>query len=365
MMSQRASGKSVRFAAMAGVFLASVAGAPGVGAENPDKREVQASVDRAVDRGLRRLRDLQNPSGSWGQDSGASAAITSLSVMAFMSRGHLPGQGEYGDGLNKGVDYVLEQQDRAGLITSENAGFIMYGHGISTVMLCEAYGMVSGKTGRGADRRKAVETAVARSVRVILAAQQVPKAADAKGGWRYLPTSVDSDISVTGWQLMALRGAGNVGANIPQRALDEGVAYIMARHIPNGGFSYMGNEGGSSGRTGTGITALELLGKHNTPQALNAGQALLNAVQNQHDGGISSPFYYYSVYYCAQAANQLGDKYDDQINGYIRNALLKSQKESGAWQPATGEYWGTETYATAMAILALTVQNHYLPLYQR
>ena len=76
----------------------------------------------------------------------------------------------------------------------------MYCHGISTLMLAEVAGMVPDPV--LADR---VQKALAHAVDVIVKAQDVKKGPEHAGGWRYQPNSNDSDISVTGWQVMALR----------------------------------------------------------------------------------------------------------------------------------------------------------------
>jgi len=47
------------------------------------------------------------------------------------------------------------------------------------------------------------------------------------GGWRYLnkryPHLNDSDLSVTGWQLMFLRSAKNAGFDVPEKNINDGV----------------------------------------------------------------------------------------------------------------------------------------------
>ncbi len=108
----------------------------------------------------------------------------------------------------------------------------MYEHGISTVMLAEVYGMVDDA------RRVKIETALARATERILAAQKQPKSnAIYDGGWRYSMKSPDSDISVTGWQMMALRGAANCGAAIPEEALRRDANTSSGRRSPRAGLA--------------------------------------------------------------------------------------------------------------------------------
>ena len=56
--------------------------------------------------------------------------------MAFLSAGHVPGEGKYGRTISDGVSWVLAQQRPNGLLASEG-GHEMYHHGIATLMLCE------------------------------------------------------------------------------------------------------------------------------------------------------------------------------------------------------------------------------------
>ena len=239
--------------------------------------QVQSSVDRGLD-WLAHTQDTRT--GSWPVNLDRptpSIAVTSLAVMAFMARGHVPGQGPYGDNVNRGIDFVLTQQQDNGLLSSANIRQAMYDHGIASIMLCEAYGMVD------EPRQQRIKTVVAKAVRLILNAQTLPKTPRDVGGWRYTPTSEDSDISVTGWQLMALRGAANIGAPVPRKAIELGIAYIKRRAVDGGGFSYILNGDPNAARTGTGILSLELLGQHHTKEALAGGDYLLrNALAGAH-----------------------------------------------------------------------------------
>src|SRR5262245_5074647 len=72
--------------------LALAAAAP---AAEPPARDTPA--DKAVQRGLAFLANAQNRDGSWNSYGGRSVAVTGLAVMAFLSAGHVPGEGRYGE----------------------------------------------------------------------------------------------------------------------------------------------------------------------------------------------------------------------------------------------------------------------------
>ncbi len=73
-------------------------------------------VENSVNRGLAWLATQQAPDGSFPTLATGQPAITSLCVMAFLSRGHQPGFGPYGQLLNRAIDYVLSCQQDDGLL---------------------------------------------------------------------------------------------------------------------------------------------------------------------------------------------------------------------------------------------------------
>jgi len=76
-------------------------------------------------------------------------AVTSLCVMAFLSRGHQPGLGPYGQRINRAIDFVISCQMPDGLFSfrppeiehkSKGASHAaVYNHAIAGLMLGEVY----------------------------------------------------------------------------------------------------------------------------------------------------------------------------------------------------------------------------------
>jgi hypothetical protein len=318
-------------------------------------------LDRAIDNALQALQRTQERDGSWLANARQkNPAITSLCVMAYLSAGQVPGEGRYGDTIKKGVEYVLKQQLPNGLIAQEG-GHEMYHHGICTLMLSEVAGMVDEK--QGAEVRKALEKAV----EVILTAQRT---ADPRsphyGGWRYRVRGIDSDLSVTGWQVMALRAAKNLGCDVPSESIDLAIEYIKRCQDPNThGFRYFPNSRMTLPCTGTGILALEICGKnqHHSDEVEKAGSFL---IQERNLPRWGSEHFFYGIYYSSQASFQLGRNYWAVFRPELHKVLLDNQSSTGVWQgnDAEGRIYGAN-YCTAMGVLALTVEYRYLPIYQR
>jgi hypothetical protein len=101
-------------------------------------------VEQSIDRALVFLKSIQETDGAWTARDGKNPAITALAVMAFLSAGHVPGEGPYSDTVERGVRWVLGKQQPNGLIATVG-GHEMYHHGICTLMLAEVAGMTQGK----------------------------------------------------------------------------------------------------------------------------------------------------------------------------------------------------------------------------
>ena len=260
--------------------------------------------------------------------------------------------------FEQAIAWVTSNQ-KSGLIIRDTSHGELYSHGISTLMLGEVIGMVDSK-------RKGLEIVhrVHRTaVNVILRAQNVPKDRWNLGGWRYTPSSEVSDISVSGWQLLALRAAKDTGLPVPDKNIRQAVHYIKRCAHPTGGFSYQPGGDPNTGRTGTGILSLEICGEHGSPEARRGGDWLLKNPLKW-----KGPFFYYGSYYATQGMYQLGGNYWKQWQTVSEKLLLEKQSEDGSWPSpprATHEEQAGSIYTTAMAILSLGVEFRYLPIYQR
>jgi hypothetical protein len=353
----------------------SVAPAPDLaGALTPDKwRQVESSVDRA----LAWIASQQEDDGSFPSLSTAQPAITSFCVLAFLSRGYQPGPGKYGRQLEKAIDFVLSCQKNDGLLCLDAPGSSWqfekashtgaYNHAIAGLMLGEAYGEVSGK--RAAAMREAIRKAL--QFTRELQARPKPSPIDI-GGWGYLrPTSggMDGDLSVTAWHLMFLRSARNAEFKVPKNYADEAVQYVRRAWDPAQRMFIYNRFGTTSrGLTGAGILSLSMAGQHQSAIAQAGGDWLLQHPFNNFGEQIGEfDRWYYSMFYCSQAAAQLGGRYWNGIYPPVAESILSHQLPDGSYptEPNRGDYVFGKCYSTSLGVLALTPAYQLLPVYQR
>jgi len=349
-------------------------------------------VEGSIERALAWLSRQQKADGSYNAPSTAQPAATSLAVMAYISKGHLPGEGPYGRQLDAAIDYVLKCQQPSGLLAASGAGTPQitnlqlqqsttittgstsgktanYNHGISGLMLTEVYGLTD--RARGAKLKPAILKALEFSRRDQISAKTDPQDV---GGWRYLNyrTSGDSDLSVTSWQFMFYRSARNAEFPVPKQYADDALGYVLrCWNEPQGIFYYKrtGSETRwSRGMVGAGILCLALGGQPDSRISARAGDWLLSQPFTQFGQTLGSgDRFFYSTYYCSQAMAQLGGRYWKQFFPILANVLLQGQEASGEWppEPYSNDRTYGNTYTTALAVLSLTPPLQLLPVYQR
>ena len=329
-------------------------------AQDPQKQRVDAALKKASDFLV-----------SQQQDTGAIAekgvrpdvTMTSLAVLAMSSMGHQPADPTpEGRAMKKALEFVLKpgQQEPDGYY-GKTDGSRMYGHGIISLMLAEMLGM-------GGDERQdaAIRDHSRKAIELILRSQRLPKNEANRGGWRYTPDAADSDMSVTCWQVMALRAARNAGMDVPKESIDLAVRYIKSLYSSGerkglaGGFGYA-SKGTEISTTAEGLLALQVCGDYDSEEVKGASERLLQKGLKQGD-----KWFFYTAYYMAQGMYQRGDKFATEGRRAIMDAVLPLQRADGSWEGEGGEErQGGKVYATALAVLSLAVKNHFLPIYQR
>lgn len=315
------------------------------------QQELNPAIDAATTRGLRYLATQQAADGSFGGGRfGPNVAVTALACLAFMGDGHLPGRGAYGDIVQRGLEYILDNVSENGLIAAEPANGPMYGHGFATLFLGEVYGALGDDP--ALDDR--VYEALDKAVRLIERTQ------NEEGGWRYNPVPFDADVSVTICQIMGLRSARNAGLEVDKRVIDRAVQYVRACQNADGGFRYQ-RDGGQSGwpRSAAGLASLYYAGIYED-RAIDRGLDYLRA--NAWPGREASRAHlWYGHYYTIQAVFLAGGDHWNRWWPEMAAYMIGMQENNGSWDDRSVG----PTYGTAMALIILQMPKRYLPIFQR
>lgn len=341
-------------------------------------------VEESVDKGLAWLASQQAEDGRFPSDEIAQPAVTSMAVMAFLARGHLPDQGRYGSNITRAIDFVLSTQRRRGYFSLlpvtppashlTPSQTVTYNHAIAGLMLGEVYGMTT------AERSKEIEVAIEKA---LLYHREVQSRKKTKlpdfGGWRYgypeTPNAA-SDMSVTGWALMFLRSAKNAEFNVPKQHFDEGLDFVQRCYERDpslhekGVFRYRplasdpdGNPQITLANTASSMLTL-ILGGRQGHESIPVGIAWFR--EREYPKPWQNSYFYLASYYSSQAMAQVGGDTWKEIFPQIARNLINEQTEDGSWPVGSGtERNFGSTYSTSLAVLALTPAYQLLPIYQR
>jgi hypothetical protein len=358
--------KSRKFAD--GIFLALLVAVAANAADSTSDR--RAAVDLAFQRGVAYLLAEQDDAGAFSKQDGGrpnANAMTSLALMALGAAGHQPTDDTAeGKALRRGLEFILQEdrQDEHGYF-GKSDGSRMYGHGIVTLMLSEMLGM-------GVDARQdaLIRDRCQKALDLIVRAQKSRKKEERfRGGWRYQPDADDADLSVTVWQVMALRSAKNAGLVVPSEAIDQAVGYIKRTYRSerdkegrilklDSAFGYDTDRDPTFSTASAGLLSLQVCGQYDAEEIRNTAGWLRELKFDANER-----WFYYGIYYYAQGMYQRGGEEAERAGETVERLLLGAQKDDGSWSGRDEE--GNRVYATSMALLSLSVRNHFMPIYQR
>jgi hypothetical protein len=322
--------------------------------------------EKAVMAGLRWLKQNQNEDGSWSKDE-HKPSMTGLAILCFLGHGELPESPEFGPTVKKGVDWLLtrgtEFEGRMSL-TKEgwgggNEG--VYEHGIATYAMAEYYTM--SKDERFADLLK-------------LAIGHIVTGQAPDGGWNYrYSKEPNSDTSVSGWQIQALKAAHLTGLAIPgvDEALDKAMVNLKRVQTPDGNFHYRrpGDRGDHPSLVGVGVLCTYFW-KQDRDKVVREGiEYMLDRKHGELDyKGDNSDLY--AWYYNTQAALMYGGSAWTKWNRMFQDQVADNQSPDGSWPPVAPKHaHGAELlrkvdgagpiYRTTLCVLMLEVFYRYMP----
>ncbi|MCB9916597.1 MAG: hypothetical protein H6828_15840 [Planctomycetes bacterium] len=300
---------------------------------------------------------------------------SALAVLAFLGAGHTQrGATAHAAVVARGLAWLVAQQDaRTGHFGETSA----YGHGIATYALAEAYALTGDEA-----LRAPLERAVAEVLR-----HQDGRRGDARrfGGWSYYYADGHRyddwpRASITAWQVMALRSAQLGGVAVPEAALADARAFLLAAlDTQRGAFRYShdptrlaGEYAVLPGSTPAALFALHLLGEDLADERFAAP---LRFVLERAPRGYVAPderafvaeaagnLYFW--YYGSLALLQRGGASWRRWNAALQETLLGAQRDDGSWRPLSpyaryaDDAPRDAIYTTAMNVLSLEVYYRY------
>ena len=340
-----------------------------------------AATEAAVLAGLRYLKGIQKRGGHWGRNTRHEKygdfrlGKTGLALLAYLGSGHTHEEkGEFQETVQRGIAWLIERQGRNGHFGDSAA----YGHGIATYALAEAYAMT--RDGR-------LRLPLRKAVNRILDAQSTSRNRSKNGGWSYYYRDLERThdrwprMSVSVWQIMALKSARIGGIGIPNEVFDRARAYVENSHDEqlrafryNHDPEWLENAYPTlPGTTPAALFALQLLGGKRDTRGYRTGLAyidqrpVMQSWRRYSDRqfatlGLSNLYY---LYYGTLALFFEGGDRWTQWNERLTSLLVENQSGDGSWRPISyyAEYAadGNEdrAYTTAMSVLMLEVYYRY------
>jgi len=332
-------------------------------------------LEGAVYRALNWLQKNQNEDGSWG--GARKASMTGLALLTFLAHGETQVSKQYGETVQKGVQWLMDTgRKNKNVFAAQN---VEYQHAIATYALAEDYALT-----QIGDLLTVLEGAVEKIV-----VSQSPT-----GAWEYGYNNkmtrpderpLGGDLSISGWNIQALKAAKNAGVKV--KGLDEAMrkaldfckaVYDDKTHR----FGYAKKGGGSEGLLGVGILSMMFLGAGDSKEARGAireASAKVKCDWSKAKEGNS-----YVWYYITQAMFQGGGSYWVSWNREFRDTLLKNQMPDGHWTvpgsrddvpvrpPNADEKWHAQVghpkdspvYHTTMLCMMLEVYYRFLPTFK-
>lgn len=355
-----------------------------------------AAMGARAELGLIWLAAHQGPNGGWSANGfqdlcgllnpGANCSgrghamhdvgVTGLALLAFVRANKASPSARWTETINRGRDYLLNNQRLLGSLASMKANAQSYDHLVALLALVELY---------PGDNDPRLKPAIASAVRFAKGLQQ-PGA-----GWRYAhPKSEDmldmpNDVSATGWAIQALVALGDGGLPSEDKAVEDGLNYIAEMTDANGRTGYYMRGGLSSRMVGLddrwpdqdteAMTAVAVLSRalgdptgrtdRNPDLQDNAIALLIDspplfATEPPDNGGVDYYYWYYGTRALAWAGGERWWRWLDALQQAADAHGIEANDELGSWGPSHGPWGGVggRVYSTAIMTLSAIAAAH-------
>jgi squalene cyclase len=165
--------------------------------------------------------------------------------------------------------------------------------------------------------------------------------------------------------VQALRLARDGGFLVDKGVVDRGLRYLHQSQKNDGSFLYrLTSENSTAALTAAAITAMHGFGEYYS-RSIRDG---LEFLYSEYRRPQFLSWTFYSNYYAAQAFYHAGGRYWRRWRSHALPFILQHQEADGAWDDTrigNTRVSHRKAFATAFSVLALSVQDGYLPTFQR
>ena len=312
------------------------------------------SSEKAISAAIQWLIENQEEDGHWdtrkhGAKQEYDAGGAGHALLCFYGWGERHDKpGKYQDNIKRALDWLLAEQDEEGYLGGRPG--MMYSHAIASIALCEAYGLT---------KDPKLKEPAQRSINYSLKAQS-----RTKGGWRYHPGN-DSDLSVTGWQYMALHSARMAGLEVPEEPFERVRSFLdsMGGGKQGGIYGYDSRNKVTSAMIATGMFCRQLdLVAPSDPRMQESARALKMRPMKASDPDLY--YIYYATLALYQHQGPIWLEWNEQLKEILPLIQDKTGSKAGSWDPSRGiTSQGGRVVSTALATLSLEVYYRLLPMY--
>ncbi len=278
----------------------------------------------------------------WGGRPQFEVALTGLALMALLEAEHPTDRTR--DAARRATDYLVGRQDAAGRLGPVFDGE-PYNQGIATLALARAFQLRPAESLRGV---------------LDLAVRRIEERQRGDGGWGYEKSADESsNLSISLWQIEALRLAASLGWTSAGVSVGRGLKWMTRIVADNGVFGYRRKGDFPEGnQTLTAMGAVSLFdGAH--AELLSPERARAVQMQVRKLAATGGPdMDYYRLYFLAAALRKMSEESTSGNLASIRRDLVARQVDAGAERGSwpADDRWssaGGRVYATALAALSL------------
>jgi prenyltransferase beta subunit len=347
---------------------------------SPDHASAQAPGNPrgskpAIEKTLDWLAKQQNKDGSWSNlQRQSDVTCTAVAGLAFLMEGSTAGNGKYAENIRQAVAWMRQNCQEGtddGLFrpSAQEARFgYMAGQSYAVLFLAGALSREEKSEAKSLEARLARIRQKEMAEPLKRAVQFIVKAQATSGGWGVITARANQDYDDAGstlQQILALRAARYAGIEVPKETMDKAYAYLAKITTPRGGMPFSSVRAGGE-RPGLTIAAFASTYGSDDVDANLLGKWLSYSQVNIGALGQTQDYFHFAV-----AVHGLGDSGYAKLFGKKGSELVWSKSRSqllGRFSPQGGvvfrEWNLSPVFGTAISLIALQLDNDYLPVYR-